>query len=144
MLYLDTSALLKLYILEPGSEAVQAHVTSQDLPLPIWEIQEAELVNALRLKAFWQEITPAQAETQIDLFQTRRKRGLYTFPQIDRNSLMKCFLHLSAETPRLGCRTMDILHVACALEIAATAFLSFNQCQNALAAHAGLKLAPFN
>ena len=142
MLYLDTSALLKLYIREPGSEAVQAHVTSQDLPLPIWEIQEAELVNALRLKAFWQEITPAQAETQIDLFQTRRKRGLYTFPQIDRNSLMKCFLHLSAETPRLGCRTMDILHVACALEIAATAFLSFDQRQNALAAHAGLKLAP--
>ena len=55
---------------------------------------------------------------------------------------MKCFLHLSAETPRLRCRTMDILHVACALEIAATAFLSSDQRQNALAAHAGLKLAP--
>jgi predicted nucleic acid-binding protein len=142
MLYLDTSALLKLYIREPGSEAVQAHVTSQDFPLPIWEIQEAELVNALRLKAFWKEITPDQAETQIDLFHNRRKRGLYTFPQIDRNSLMKCFLHLSAETPRLGCRTLGILHVACAMEIAASAFLSFDQRQNALAAHAGLKLAP--
>lgn len=55
---------------------------------------------------------------------------------------MKCFLHLSAETPRLGCRTMGILHVACAMEIAATAFLSFDQHQNALAAHAGLNLAP--
>jgi predicted nucleic acid-binding protein len=141
MLYLDTSALLKLYIREQGSEAVQAHIVSQDLPLPLWEIQEAELVNALRLKAFWKEITPVQAETQIGLFQTRRKKGFYTFPEIDRNSLMKRFLSLSAETPRLGCRTMDIFHVACALEISATLFLSFDQRQNALATHAGLPLA---
>jgi predicted nucleic acid-binding protein len=140
MLYLDTSALLKLYIREQGSEAVQAHIVSQDLPLPIWEIQEAELVNALRLKAFWKEITPAQAETQIDLFQTRRKKGFYTFPEIDRTALMKRFLSLSAETPRLDCRTMDIFHVACALEISATLFLSFDQRQNALATHAGLTL----
>lgn len=142
MLYLDTSALLKLYIREKGSEAVQSRVASQDHPLPIWEIQKAELINALRLKVFWKEITLEQAETQIRLFENRLKRGLYAFPEIDRNSLMKCVSRLGAETPRLGCRTMDILHVACALEIAATAFLSFDQRQNALAAHVGMKLAP--
>lgn len=141
MLYLDTSALLKLYIHENGSRAVQSRVESQDQPLPIWEIQEAELVNALRLKVFWDEITLTDAETQIGLFHKRRKRGLYVFPEIDRGSLLKCFLRLSTETPRLGCRTMDIFHVACALEIAATEFLSFDQRQNALAAHAGLNVA---
>lgn len=140
MLYLDTSALLKLYIREQGSQEVQSRVASQDLPLPVWEMQEAELINALRLKVFWKEITSAQADTQIELFQLRRKRGLYFFPEIDRNSLMKHFLRLSSETPRLGCRTMDIFHVACALEIGATIFLSFDQRQNALASHAGLKL----
>jgi predicted nucleic acid-binding protein len=141
MLYLDTSALLKLYIHENGSRAVQSRVEAQDQPLPIWEIQEAELVNALRLKVFWNEVTPTDAETQIGLFHNRRKRGLYVFPEIDRGSLLKCFLRLSAETPRLGCRTMDIFHVACALEIAATEFLSFDQRQIALAAHAGLNVA---
>jgi predicted nucleic acid-binding protein len=140
MLYLDTSALLKLYICEQGSQEVQSRVASQDLPLPVWEIQEAELINALRLKVFCKEITSAQAETQIELFQLRRKRGLYFFPEIDRNSLMKRFIQLTAETPRLGCRTMDIFHVACALEIGAAAFLSFDQRQNSLASHAGLKL----
>jgi predicted nucleic acid-binding protein len=140
MLYLDTSALLKLYVRENGSEEVQAQVASQNLPLPIWEIQEAELINALRLKVFWNEITLAESQTQIELFQSRRKRGLYVFPEIDRNSLMKRFLDLSAETTRLGCRTMDIFHVACALEINATAFLSFDTRQNTLAADAGLKL----
>ena len=138
MLYLDTSALLKLYIREQGSEAVQARVSSQDLPLPIWEIQEAELINALRLKAYWKEITPAQATTQIERFQQRRRQGLYVFPEIERNALMHTFRQLSAETPRLGCRTMDIFHVACALEIAASEFLTFDARQRTLATHAGL------
>jgi predicted nucleic acid-binding protein len=142
MLYLDTSALLKLYIRENGSEAVQSRIVSQDHPLPIWEIQKAELINALRLKVFWKEITAEQAETQIGLFENRRKRGLYVFPEIDRHSLMETVHRLGAATPRLGCRTMDIFHVACALEIRASEFLSFDQRQNQLAAHAGLLLSP--
>jgi hypothetical protein len=100
------------------------------------------LINALRLKVFWNEITLDQAESQISLFENRLKRGLYAFPKIDRNSLMKCVLRLGTETPRLGCRTMDIFHVACALEIGATEFLSFDERQNALATHAGLMLSP--
>ncbi|KAB2640270.1 MAG: type II toxin-antitoxin system VapC family toxin [Verrucomicrobia bacterium] len=142
MLYLDTSALLKLYILEQGSEAVQARVAAQDLPLPIWEIQEAELTNALRLKVFWKEITPAQADTQIGLFEQRRRQGFYHFPEIVRNNLMNTFRQLSVETPRLGCRTMDLFHVACAVEIGATEFLTFDRRQGSLAAHAGLRVGP--
>ena len=140
MLYLDTSALLKLYIRGRGSEADQSKVASQDLPLPIWEIQEMELINALRLKAFWQEITATQAETQIELFQKRRRQGFYFFPDIERPDLMNTFRQLSAEPPKLGGRTMDILHVACALEIATTEFLTFDQRQRSLALHAGLKI----
>ena len=138
MLYLDTSALLKLYLREAGSEAVQSLIESQDIPLPVWEIQEAELINALRLKAFWKEITPAQAEAQIQLFEERRRRGFYEFPEIHRSDLMTVFRRLSAETPRLGCRTMDILHVACAVHLGVTAFLTFDVRQSALALHAGL------
>jgi len=141
MLYLDTSALLKLYVLEDGSEEVHRLVLKQDLPLPVWEIQEAELVNALRLKVFWNEITSDQAETQIGLFQARRKKGLYVFPEIDRHGLMATFRFLSEQTPRLGCRTVDIFHVACALEIGATEFVSFDERQIVLARHAGLKVA---
>jgi len=140
MLYLDTSALLKLYIREEGSDAVQEKIASQDLPLPIWEIQEAELINALRLKTFWKEITTTQAEAQLELFQKRRRQGLYFFPDIDRPDLMGTFRQLSAATPSLGCRTIDILHVACAVEIDATEFLTFGQSQRSLALHAGLNV----
>ena len=115
-------------------------MAGQDLPLPVWELQEAELTNALRLKAFWQEITPAQAEAQIALFQDRQRRGLYVFPEIHRSDLMKTFRRLSSGTPRLGCRTMDVFHVACAVEIAATGFMSFDERQREPARHAGLEV----
>ena len=140
MLYLDTSALLKLYIREQDSELVQAAVSAQPQPLPIWELQQAELTNALHLKVFWGDITQAQAETQLRLFRERFKKALYIFPEIDRSALMECFHQLSLETMHLGCRTMDILHVACACQIGATRFLSFDQRQNALATKAGLTL----
>lgn len=140
MLYLDTSALLKLYIREAGSEAVQAKVQSQDMPLPVWEYQEAEFVNALRLKAFWQEITSEQAEAQIGHFEARKRKGYYFYPEIARSELMELFRKLSSSTPRTGCRTLDILHVACALQIRATAFLTFDARQSALAAESGLQV----
>ncbi len=138
MLYLDTSALLKLYIREEGSDAVQARIVAQDIPLPVWELQEAELINALRLKVFWKEITNKQADEQIERFRGRQARGFYQFPEIDRIRLMSIFQRLSAETPRLGCRTMDIFHVACAVEIGATAFITFDARQRELARFAGL------
>jgi predicted nucleic acid-binding protein len=138
MIYLDTSAFLKLYIREPGATEVQDLVVAQNCPLPVWDLLEAEFANALRLKAFWQEITPAQAETQIGLFHHRKQQGFYHVPEIDRGSLMAAFRRLSAETPRLGCRTLDILHVACATLLDPDAFVTFDARQRMLARHAGL------
>lgn len=133
MLYLDTSALLKLYLREEGSAWVQDQVRSQSLPLPIMDFQEAELANALRLKVYWGEIRAEQADAQWELFLDRCKRGQYVFPQLDRQSMMRRFHELSRRTMNLGCRTMDVLHVACALEIGASHFVSFDQRQLSLA-----------
>ena len=140
MIYLDTSALVKLYVLEAGSEFVQSCLSEQDDPLPIWELQEAELANALHLKVFRNEWTEAEAELQIEHFHSRKQRGLYVFPEIDRVELIREFHRLSRETPRTGCRTMDILHVACALQIPSCRFLSFDGRQGKLARLAGLEM----
>ena len=140
MLYLDTSALLKLFIREQGSEEVQMAIESQDHPLPVWEIQEMELTNALRLKVFWGELELAEAERQLALFEERFARGLYFFPEISRPELRRKFRELSARTPQLGCGTMDILHVACACQLEAGRFLTFDERQATLAREAGLKV----
>ena len=140
MIYLDTSALVKLYVLESGSEFVQSCISGQEYPLPVWELQEAELTNALHLKVFWNELTAAEADLQIGHFRDRMRRGVYFFPEIDRIELMRTFHRLSEETPRTGCRTMDIFHVACALQIQSCRFLSFDGRQSSLARIAGLTL----
>lgn len=140
MLYLDTSALLKLYLREEGSEWVQSQVAAQSDPLPIWELQEAELTSALRLKVFWRDITASQAEEQLAHFRSRKERGLYVFPHLDRASLMERFRLLACHSMELGTRTLDVLHVACASELGADGFLSFDDRQIALAKHAGLRV----
>lgn len=142
MIYLDTSAFIKLYFLEEGSDVVQRHVMEQDEPLPFWEILEAEMANACRLKAFWGDITPEQADERIGLMEQRLQRGQYFVPEIDRSALMRAFRILSQHTPKLGCRTMDTLHVACAMQLRVGTFISFDARQCALAAQAGLSVLP--
>ena len=142
MIYLDTSALLKLYIREEHSEAVQKWVESQKAPLPMWNLQQMELRNALRLKVFWGDISVVQADRLVQLFDQRLCRGQYYCPEIDLARLHESFNELSRETMRLGCRTMDILHVACAIQLAPEVFVTFDARQRELAQHASLPVLP--
>lgn len=142
MIYLDTSAFLKLYVRETGSDVVQAQVTSQDDPLPVWDLLQAELLNALRLKVFWGDLSAEEVDRLIALFDGRLQSGQYFVPEIDRNALSASFRSLSCETPRTGCRTMDIYHVACALQLEPEGFISFDGRQRALASGAGLRVLP--
>jgi predicted nucleic acid-binding protein len=140
VIYLDTSALIKLYVLESGSRDVQSILASQSHPLPVWELHAMELSNALRLKVFWKEISDADAEAQIALFHGRQASGLYYMPEIGRSDLLDRYLQLSKHTPSLGCRTLDILHVAAAALLGVDEFVSFDQRQRQLAELAGLKV----
>lgn len=138
MIYLDTSALIKLYLLEDGSEEVSRIVTGQDHPLPVWELQEVELINALRLKVFRKELGKADANRQIDLFFARKASGQYFYPPISRSDLLAEFQKTGQWTVEIGCRTLDLMHVACALHIKADAFITFDQRQRELAHRSGL------
>jgi len=140
VIYLDTSALVKLYLMEEGSGVVQNLISTQSDPLPVWELQEMELTNALRLKVFWKEISRIDADHQLMLFDQRKEKGHYYFPDIDRAALFSTFLRLSAHTMDLGCRTLDIMHVACACLLKPDLFVSFDSRQRQLAEKAGLRV----
>ena len=103
-------------------------------------MQEAELTNALRLKVLWRDITAAQAEGQLAHFRSRKERGQYVFPHLDRAALMERFRQLSSHSMKIGTRTLDVMHVACACEIQANTFVSFDERQGVLAKLAGLKV----
>lgn len=138
MIYLDTSALIKLYLIEEHSEEVEALIVAQDDPLPVCELQEMELTNAFRLKVFWKELGEVVVDQQLAHFHERKRKGLYFTPEIDRSHLLTSFHELSLQTQKLGCRTLDILHVAYAQQVSPTCFVTFDLRQRTLAQAAGL------
>jgi predicted nucleic acid-binding protein len=142
VIYLDTSAFLKLYIREEGSDEVQRIVMGQDDPVPLWDLLQAEMLNAFRLKVFWGELDRGAADRLSALFDERLRRGQYAVAEVDRARLSQRFRELCGLTPETGCRTMDILHVACAVQLAPRFFVSFDNRQRALAERVGLTVLP--
>ena len=63
-------------------------------------------------------------------------------PEIGRSDLLDRYLRLTAHTSTLGCRTLDILHVAAATLLGASLFVTYDQRQAQLADLAGLKVHP--
>lgn len=142
MLYLDTSAFLKLYLIEEDSALIQSVVSGQDDPLPVWEFLEAEFTNALWLKVFWKDISVQQAEDQLRHFELRKRSGQYFHPEINSSDLMKAFRELTEHTRVIGCRTLDIMHVACARLLQVEHFVSCDDRQRTLASRADLAVLP--
>lgn len=142
MIYLDTSAFLKLYLREEGSDYVQRCLESQDDPLPMADVLRWEFANALRLKVFWGDFGSATADHLLTLFEDRLYRGQYTVVEIDPARRTKDVLELVRHTAELGCRTLDVLHVATALQLSPQRFVSFDQQQRRLAVAAGLQVVP--
>jgi predicted nucleic acid-binding protein len=60
MTYYDTSALVKLYVPEAGSETVQRFVGERGMAVNLNDLQDNEARNACVLKAFRGEITPME------------------------------------------------------------------------------------
>ncbi len=139
MIYLDTSAFLKLYVREEGSQFVEDRMRSQDEPLPVVDLLHTEFINALRLKVFWKEIDKPTVDHLIALFDDRLARGQYCVPTLDRVRLLRDARALSEHTPAIGCRTLDVLHVASALQLEAAEFITFGSRQGELARRAGLQ-----
>ena len=58
---------------------------------------------------------------------------------MDPSALARLYIHQAGSTPTLGTRSLDVLHVACALELKLRHFLTFDTRQRQLAVAAGLK-----
>jgi uncharacterized protein len=142
VIYLDTSAFLKLYVREEESQFVEQRIQSQDEPVPVTDLLQSEFVNALRLKVYWEELDAPTADHLIALFDDRLVRGQYFVPTVDRIRLLQDARELSGHTPSIGCRTLDILHVAFALQLEPAEFITFDSRQAELARRAGLQVEP--
>ena len=141
MIYLDTSAFIKLYIREEHSEAVNKMVIRQDEPLPVWFLHTLEMRNAFNLKLFRKELMQADVDNLTKLFHDRLQSGIYAAPRLEIGDLAATAIPFTSHTRRLGCRSLDILHVAAAKLIGARRFVTFDDRQRSLAETVGLKVA---
>lgn len=141
--YLDSSALVKLYVKEFGSPAVARYVRRLTEPLPFSHLHEVEVKNGLRLKVFRNEATRAAALASLKLIDEDLASGLLRRPDLSWPEVFRAAGELSAaHSMTFGCRSLDLLHVALARLLQVTDFLTFDTRQAAIASKVGLRVVP--
>jgi len=141
--YLDTGFALKRYVQEPNSPVAKATLLAFTPPLPLTDLLETELVNALHGKVFRSEMTQSECDQCLADFQTDIADGFWERRELDAVGLRLRFMALAqVHTAATGTRTLDLLHIAAAQALQANAFLSFDKRHRAAAAAVGLTVVP--
>lgn len=139
----DTSFLFALYGHDAHTAAARAWMQQAQVPLTLTPLHRYELGNALRFAVFRKVIAPAEAAASLASIEADLAAGFLQLAPTDLAALVAEAQRLSeAHTITGGHRSFDILHVAAAVSLHATTFLSFDQNQRRLAAAVGLAVGP--
>jgi predicted nucleic acid-binding protein len=139
--YVDPSALARLYIHAAGSREMAAWRAKIGGPLTVTHHGRTEIINAICRVAFLGHLDEAGlAEALADLDADFAQGQMHQADLLWRAALNRAAELSRRHTPTLGTRSLDVLHVACALELKRHRFLTFDQRQQRLAAAAGLRL----
>ncbi len=138
--YFDSAVIVKLYVREVNSHEAIGLAGSYDAPYLLTQWQALEVKNAIRVKAFRQEISAGEMNLSLAAFEQdiamgRWQRPVYTATLVEQKAEELSGSH----SAMIGCRTLDIIHVAAAIVIGATEFVSFDARQRAVAKHAVLR-----
>jgi len=141
--YIDTGILVKSYIFEEDSQEAIAIIEAAGDPLIFSHVHGVEIPNAIRLKRFRGEITKAEEAAAIRVFRSDIDAGRLARPDYDLAGVFIRAEQLSAKhSGDIGSRSLDILHVAIALECGCSSMASFDGRQRKIAALSGLKVIP--
>ena len=137
--YADTSFLVSLYT--PDANSVSAAKKMEDLrtALLLTPFGELELSNALELRVRRGELTHSEVEAARAALKDDMEKGIYARRPLPGALFERAMEITRKRTARLGTRTLDVLHVACALTLLADTFYSFDRNQKRLARAEGLK-----
>jgi predicted nucleic acid-binding protein len=141
--YADTGVMVKGYVLESDSETAIRILESLGETLRYSHLHSIEIPNAIRLKRFRGEITKAQEIAANRAFLSDIESGVLTPCDYDLGEVFLLAERLSAKhSAIIGSRSLDLLHVAAALESGATRFASLDTRQRKIAQLNGLKIVP--
>lgn len=140
-LYVDPSALLKLYLQEPESRAMAMWRARISGALIVTHHGRVELINAIGLAAFRGLINERVFHDALAALDEDFEEGRYLQADLLWRATLKRAADLARRFTRtLGCRSLDVLHVASAVELELQVFVTFDGRQRELARAARLKV----
>ena len=146
--YPDTSFLVSLYIRQIHSPPAAVHFAAMQEPLHVTDLVLYEFRLAVRLAVFRAEhgatdiVTRQDAAAAFANLETDLADGALVSVAYDWPAVLASAERLSTKHGmESGFRAFDILHVATALQLGATEFLTFDGKQRALAESEGLAVS---
>ncbi len=139
--YVDSSALRQIYVHDRHSALMAAWRFRHPGAIPITRFTRVELINSMAAAVQRRHQTAADlqdflSDLAVDLAMERLR--LLDVPW---RKVLDDAAELSRQyTLKLGTRSLDVLHVACARELGLKGFLTYDARQAALAAACGLKV----
>lgn len=139
-LYLDSSALVKLYVREPETAELSAFVRKYAPPLPFTSLHELELTHALERRREEGDITTIGLNQITGALDKDLTQGVLARPGTEWPGIFARAIHLLRQ--HRGLRSLDALHIGHALESGAVWFVTYDKRQGKAASAEGLKLWP--
>jgi predicted nucleic acid-binding protein len=135
--YADSSFLAPVYVADiHASEALRRMGSRPEVWLT--PFNRAELAHALYQQVFRGRFSAAEAQQAWNNFQQDYWNGIWIPASLPEKLWERSILLAERYGPTLGVRTLDSLHVACALELKAERFWTFDDRQGRLAEAVGL------
>ncbi|MBK8038891.1 MAG: type II toxin-antitoxin system VapC family toxin [Verrucomicrobiaceae bacterium] len=139
----DSSLIVALYLAEVDSSRADDACASVPPPLQLTDWHRVEIANAFQRAVRNGRITAAQAAHLWQDFTGDIAAGRFEVIAIDHAAVLARTLTLTQKhTATLGTRSLDLIHIASALEMRASDFLSLDKRQRQAADAEGLKVIP--
>ena len=141
MIYLDTSALLKRYIMEPGSATFEDFFAA-NAPFHSSRLTLVETRSALARRRRIGQITRKLESDAFEELRTDIQDGALVLHALA-DSHVTHALDILAKVPKVSLRTLDALHLSIAQEIGAARFATSDRNQGDAARLIGFELFYF-
>jgi predicted nucleic acid-binding protein len=139
-IYFDTSFLTSLYAQDANAEVATEAIGAVSSARLVTYLTELEFRNALQLRVFRKETNATAARAAYADWQTDLNDGLFRLCPLPEDWIRRSHAIAQHSTARLGIRTLDLIHVAAAVELEADALFSFDERQRRLAREFKLKV----
>ena len=139
--YADSSFFVSACIRDAHTSEVALRVASSPT---VWvtPLNRAEVANAIHRYVFRKAISAADALAAWNNFEQDCARGVWISVNLPEQTWQTSIGLARKYGPTLGVRTLDSLHVACALELKADRFWTFDDRQARFARSVGLNTNP--